>query len=78
MAGKLKAPATRVQSRSKLRVGDRVRFGKAPSRWSAVVIEDRGKLGVGGRRIWRVRTLSKSPGAAFETEIPEDELTKVA
>jgi hypothetical protein len=62
----------------RIRVGDEVVYDSGLHRWRAIVIEDRGNLGVGGRRIWRIRTLSDSPGAEHEVETPEDELTLVA
>lgn len=77
MAGKVKQKLRVRRRPAKFRVGDQIRFDMGASLWDAVIIEDRGKLGVGGRRIWRVRTTSDSPGAKFETEVPEDELIRV-
>ena len=60
-----------------LKVGQRVivRFGDRTVR--AVLIEDRGTIGIGGRRLWRVRTASASEPPR-EFEMPADELTPAA
>jgi hypothetical protein len=73
MATKSK-PVMRRKVVSKFRVGDRVWYDSGLYRWKAELIEDRGKLGVGGRRIWRIHTLSSSPGAESTFEVPEEEL----
>jgi len=55
------------------RIGDWVSFEFGPSRMSAKVIEDRGPLGVRGRRVYRVQP-DEQPGDASAFEMPEDEL----
>lgn len=59
-------------------VGSRVSFvfGLAPV--TGTVIEDRGDLGVGGRRLLRVRFEIEGAGEPFETEMPAEELTLAA
>jgi hypothetical protein len=58
--------------------GDRVllRWGVTPV--EAVIIEDRGNLGVGGRRLYRVRIRLDEFTDPIETTYPADELTLVA
>jgi hypothetical protein len=72
-------PATKRKKapRLRFRLGDRVEYYIGPQRWRAEVVEDRGKLGFGGRRIYRIRTLSRSPGAERTVEMPEDLLKLV-
>ena len=52
MATSRKVIRTRTRS---FKVGDRVRFRFGMSRATGVIIEDRGCLGVGGRRLYAVR-----------------------
>jgi hypothetical protein len=56
------------------RVGDRVEFDWGP--WDVaqgVIVEDRGLLGFGGRRIYRI-TFRFDPGEEMVTEMGEDKL----
>ncbi len=60
-----------------LRVGGRVYwrglFNKVPAR----IIEDRGNIGVGGRRLYRIQV--RDTGSADRTfEVPAQELTPIA
>lgn len=48
-----------------------LRFGLSTLR--GTVVEDRGRLGVGGRRVWRVR-VPMEYGGAMTLEVPEGEL----
>jgi len=66
-----------VRRSRRLGLGDRVVYYIGPQRWLAEVIEDRGKLGVGGTRIYRIRSLSRSPGSDHAFEMPEDLLKLV-
>lgn len=61
-----------------LRVGSRVslRFGLRSVR--GTIIEDRGPLGVGGRRLWRVRLEISDVAEPIEIEVPESELRVAA
>jgi hypothetical protein len=65
--GSVKKQATRY------RVGDWVTFFFGPQKVKARVIEDRGPLGVGGRRIYRV-SLAFDSAEPMEFEMPEDDL----
>ena len=62
---------------SPFRRGDWVSFHYGPRRVLAQVIEDRGRLGVNRRRLYRVR-LDQSGGEPVSFEIPEDDLEPVA
>lgn len=59
------------------RVGDRVYVGGSESLVEATVIEDRGQLGVGGRRLYRIRYDPDEFGNAFESELGVAELRAV-
>lgn len=70
---------TGTSSRKKtLRVGARVslRFGRSSVR--GTIIEDRGPLGVGGRRLWRVRLEMSDVAEPIEIEVPESDLSVAA
>jgi hypothetical protein len=58
----------------RINVGDRVRYRTVGGGFRAEVIEDRGHLGVGGRRMLQIRTLSEVEGAGVEFPVPEEEL----
>jgi hypothetical protein len=60
------------------REGDRVRLLWGVTPVEAIVIEDRGNLGVGGRRLYRVRVRLDDITEPMETEEPADELTLVS
>ena len=61
------------------REGDRVRLLWGVTPVEGVVIEDRGNLGVGGARIYRVRVqLDDNITEPMETERPVEDLTLVA
>jgi hypothetical protein len=56
------------------RVGDRVEFDWGPRDVvEGVIIEDRGLLGVGGRRLYGI-TFRIDPGEEMVTELGEDQL----
>lgn len=62
----------------KLKVGSRVRFIIGSSKMKGTVVEDRGPIGVKGRRLLRIRKMAgKTPQDEPETtfELPADELT---
>lgn len=59
----------------KLKVGDRVLIQRAGGVARAVVIEDRGNLGVGGRRILRIRVESEHTSEPAVFEVPEADLS---
>ena len=55
------------------RVGDRVRFLFGTTTLRGIIVEDRGAIGVGGRRLLRVQFSFLAEEPMF-IEIPEDEL----
>ncbi len=54
------------------KVGDRVGIEMAGRLRGATVIEDRGKLGVGGARIVRLDVDTSSSAEPYRVEVPED------
>jgi hypothetical protein len=56
------------------RVGDRVEFWMGPEHLEGVIVEDRGAIGAGGRRLFRVEVHVKDYDATFE--IPADEIRR--
>jgi hypothetical protein len=59
------------------RVGDRVSYLDLDRRREGVVLEDRGPLGVGGRRLYSVR-VRVDDWNEITTELPAEELELVA
>jgi hypothetical protein len=62
----------------KLRVGSRVTLTFGGRKVTGTVIEDRGHIGVGGRRLLRVRVELSGVAEPIEVEIPEAELKAAA
>jgi hypothetical protein len=58
------------------RVGDRVRFRFGLSTVTGTIVEDRGCIGVGGRRLFGVKAVFDPPNTIY-LELPESELTAV-
>ncbi len=54
-------------------VGNMVRFHFGPNKVNGVVKEDRGPIGVGGRRLYRIQ-FSLEPHHQSAIELPADEL----
>ena len=65
---------SRRSSQKTLRVGSRVKLDFGGREVTGVVIEDRGRLGVGGRRLLRVRLDWSEVAEPIEGEFPESEL----
>ena len=57
----------------RFRIGDWVKFDYGPKKVAARIVEDRGPLGVHGRRLYRVQ-LDEKLGDASTFEMPENEL----
>jgi hypothetical protein len=55
-------------------VGDRVRLQFGSSLVRGVIVEDRGEIGVGGRRLLRVRLELDPASETFFIEVPDQEL----
>jgi hypothetical protein len=64
----VKAPAPRFK------VGDRISFQFGVTPRVGVIDEDRGPIGVGGRRLYRIG-LEVEPGIEMHFELPEEELS---
>jgi hypothetical protein len=67
--------ATRQTTRRshQLKVGDRVRFSLGGHAITGIIIEDRGAIGAGGRRLFVVRVQLEATGESV-FELPADEL----
>src|SRR5581483_9481414 len=61
------------QEKKKLHVGDRVRFMLGPHRVRGFVVEDRGRLGIGGRHLVRVE-VPVEPDEPMVFTLPAEEL----
>jgi hypothetical protein len=59
------------------KVGDRVRYKRGLEPVEGVIVEDRGPLGIGGRRLYAVR-VQLDEWNAIVTELPVSELQLVA
>jgi hypothetical protein len=55
--------------------GDRVRLLWGVTPVEGIIIEDRGNLGAGGRRLYRVRVQLDDLTEPLETSLPADDLT---
>jgi len=65
-------------SAKKFRKGDRVRF-QLGTRWvQGSVTEDRGPIGVGGRRLYTVEFRTDGAAAPSHVELPGDDLRPAA
>jgi hypothetical protein len=62
---------------ARLSVGDEVTFQLGAHRQRARVVEDRGNLGVEGRRVFRLALIGSDPDDAVEFELSE-ELLEIA
>jgi hypothetical protein len=65
-----------IRGNSSFHVGDRVRFDLGRRKLTGVVVEDRGAIGVGGRRLFQVE-VPTDPFEPMMMEMPEDELELV-
>jgi len=57
--------------------GDRVSFLYGSVRAEGIIIEDRGNLGVGGRRLYRVKVSGSPDSEDWEIELPASALQLV-
>jgi hypothetical protein len=71
-----KSRSEKPSERTGFKVGDRVRVRLGFHDHPGTIIEDRGLLGTGGRRLWRVKVDFDPPNVTF-IELPENELTVV-
>jgi hypothetical protein len=61
------------QRKASFRVGDHVRIDFGRRKLTGVIVEDRGPLGVHGRRLYQV-DLPMDPSEPMSVELPEDEM----
>lgn len=61
----------------RINVGDRVFWSTISGGFKGQVVEDRGHIGVGGRRLLHIRTFSEYEEARLDLEVPEEELDLV-
>jgi hypothetical protein len=64
------------KSQRTIRVGDKVRFQLAGRTVRGKVREDRGPIGVGGRRLYLI-TYEMGKGNTYSIELPRDEIDAV-
>jgi hypothetical protein len=63
------------QGQAEFRVGDRVQFGRGLDLVEGVIVEDRGAIGVGGRRLYRIE-FRLSPDYESAVELPAEEFER--
>ena len=68
-------PRRAAKAKHTLHVGSKVRLTFGVSRVTAVVVEDRGNVGAGGRHLWRVRLEIADTSEPIELEMPAEGLT---
>ena len=61
-------------SKKKLRVGDSVSVHLGPTIWQARIVEERGPIGIHGRRLFRVQLISEQDEPPQFVEVPEDQI----
>jgi hypothetical protein len=66
-----------MTAKKKPKVGDKASVKLGGTVWRVRIIEDRGLLGVGGRRIFRVKPVSKDSDPEQTFEVPEEYITAV-
>ncbi len=67
--------ATKSSNGKGLRVGQRVTYGIGKNRFRALIVEDRGYIGLNGDRRWLLRALDDGPATKGETfELSEEDL----
>jgi hypothetical protein len=59
------------------RVGDRIRFTYGVTPVEGVIVEDRGHIGVGGRRLWRI-WFRLDEYNEYHAELPEALIERVS
>lgn len=65
-----------AKARRPFKVGDEVNVRLGSNSWRARIVEDRGPIGVNGRRIYRVPLDNGADSEARQfVEVPEEDLT---
>jgi hypothetical protein len=65
----------RKPRRNTLKVGQTVLVRTGGRQLLGIIVEDRGPIGIGGRRLWRVRESVGVGDFIREFEVPADQLT---
>ncbi|HEY8666872.1 MAG TPA: hypothetical protein VIL86_09415 [Tepidisphaeraceae bacterium] len=63
-----------TKTAKKWKLGDEAEVRLGATVWRALVVEDRGHLGVGGRRLWRVQLLAEAQDPPLFVEVPEEDM----
>jgi hypothetical protein len=66
-----------MAKKNRFRVGEQVRFRFGLRDVDAVVTEDRGPLGINGKRIYGVRFKPDPESEEWYTEVPAEDLVRV-
>ncbi len=72
--------AHRPEAKSRFKVGDRVKFQRVSHWLEGVIVEDRGNIGIGGRRLYGIQVAVDPRDYAEDTlyfERPESDLTPI-
>ncbi len=70
--------SSRSSSERKFRVGDIVRFVFGVTKVEGTIIEDRGPIGVGGRRLYRIRFQFQLDEEPMYIELPAADIEPVS
>ncbi len=65
-----------VHKHSSFQVGDQVRFDFGRRKVTGVIVEDRGPIGVGGRRLFGIE-IPLDPDEPMKLELPEEEIEAI-
>jgi hypothetical protein len=68
-----KAGGQKPIPQSRFKVGDRVNVRIVQQDYAGTIVEDRGLLAAGGRRLWRIKLDFDSPNVRY-IELPEVEM----
>ncbi|MEX2215777.1 MAG: hypothetical protein WD768_16820 [Phycisphaeraceae bacterium] len=60
-----------------IRVGERVHVQVGPTKRTVEIVEDRGLIGVGGRRIYRVRLVDQAEDLQSTFEVPAAQVSVI-
>jgi len=68
---------SKAHSQHRYRVGEHVRFVFGVTKVEGTIMEDRGPIGVGGRRLYRIRFQFESDEEPMYIELPAADLEEV-
>ena len=61
-------------AKKKLKIGDKVNVRLGNTTWRALIVEDRGRIGINGRQLFRVQLLDDQHDAPQFVEVPHDNI----